>query len=195
MPAVEMDEATASSIQAPRTRFHKRNIKIKNDRANGTISWADYPMPRQPKRQKRPEEHAHLAIRVKRCEVSVEASVNYNVYAPQSAWNSDDDDPLYRFTTRLYSRLPRRTDSPRSEDHAHLRRIQRDPTHHHLRQDAFLTGGKPLTVQETMRVTSFLQTAARSLPRTVREACIVCPYQAPLWEWRRAMNPDNSLFQ
>ncbi|SIT57844.1 hypothetical protein BQ8794_410011 [Mesorhizobium prunaredense] len=38
---------------------------------------------------------------MERCEASVEAAVNYNVYTPQSAWNSDDDDPLYRFTTRL----------------------------------------------------------------------------------------------
>ncbi|WP_376704206.1 hypothetical protein RQ479_04155 [Mesorhizobium sp. ISC25] len=59
-------------------------------------------MPRKSKRQKRPEEeHTHLAIKVARCEASVEAAVNYNVYTPESAWNSDDDDPLYRFTTRL----------------------------------------------------------------------------------------------
>jgi hypothetical protein len=59
-------------------------------------------MPRKTKRQKRHEdEHTHLAIRVERCDATVEAAVNYNVYAPQSAWNSDDDDPLYRFTTRL----------------------------------------------------------------------------------------------
>jgi hypothetical protein len=42
-------------------------------------------MPRKSKRQKRPEEeHTHLAIRVERCEASVEAAVNYNVYTPQS---------------------------------------------------------------------------------------------------------------
>lgn len=49
-----------------------------------------------------------------RCEASVEAAVNHNVYTPQSARNSDDDDPLYRFTTRLtvagISPLPRGTD-------------------------------------------------------------------------------------
>lgn len=56
-----------------------------------------------PRRTKHPpeEEHTHLAIKVERWETSVEGAVNYNVYAPQSAWNSDDDDPLYRFTTRL----------------------------------------------------------------------------------------------
>lgn len=59
-------------------------------------------MPRRTKRQKQPEEeHTHLAIRVERCEASVEAAINYNVYTPQTAWHSDDDDPLYRFTTRL----------------------------------------------------------------------------------------------
>ncbi|TPK52915.1 MULTISPECIES: hypothetical protein [unclassified Mesorhizobium] len=59
-------------------------------------------MPRRTKRRKAAEEeHTHLAIRLERCDASVEAAINYNVYAPQSAWNSDDDDPLYRFTTRL----------------------------------------------------------------------------------------------
>jgi hypothetical protein len=59
-------------------------------------------MPRKTKRRKQTEEeHTHLAIRVERCEASVEAAVNYNVYSPQSAWNSDDDEPLHRFTTRL----------------------------------------------------------------------------------------------
>ncbi|RWH54980.1 MAG: hypothetical protein EOQ83_29700 [Mesorhizobium sp.] len=59
-------------------------------------------MPRKTKRQKQPaEEHTHLAIRVERSEASVEAAINYNVYTPQYAWNSNDDDPLYRFTTRL----------------------------------------------------------------------------------------------
>ncbi|RRI02288.1 hypothetical protein EH240_12530 [Mesorhizobium tamadayense] len=58
-------------------------------------------MPRKSRRQKRPEEeHTHLAIRVERCETSVEAAVNYNVYRTESL-DSDDDDPLYRFTTRL----------------------------------------------------------------------------------------------
>ena len=59
-------------------------------------------MPRNTKRQKGHEDaYTHLAIRVEHCEASVEAAVNYNVYMPESAWNSDDDDPLYRFTTRL----------------------------------------------------------------------------------------------
>ncbi|RWH76836.1 MAG: hypothetical protein EOQ86_19595 [Mesorhizobium sp.] len=59
-------------------------------------------MPRKRTRQKRSEEeHTHLAIRVERCEASVEARINYDVYAPQHAWDLDDDDPLYQFTTQL----------------------------------------------------------------------------------------------
>ncbi|TPI51691.1 MULTISPECIES: hypothetical protein [unclassified Mesorhizobium] len=59
-------------------------------------------MPRKRKRQKRQEDdHTYLAIRVERYEASVEGAVNCNVYTPQSAWGSDDDDPLYRFATRL----------------------------------------------------------------------------------------------
>ncbi|TJW88257.1 MAG: hypothetical protein E5V92_06150 [Mesorhizobium sp.] len=59
-------------------------------------------MPRRTKRQKTvEEEHTHLAIRVERWDASVEAAINYNVYVPESAWNSDADDPLYRFTEQL----------------------------------------------------------------------------------------------
>ncbi|RUW26565.1 hypothetical protein EN858_22130 [Mesorhizobium sp. M4B.F.Ca.ET.215.01.1.1] len=59
-------------------------------------------MLRKRKCQKRPEDdHTYLVIRVERYEASVEGAVNYNVYSPQSAWDSDDDAPLYRFTTRL----------------------------------------------------------------------------------------------
>ncbi|RWB99163.1 MAG: hypothetical protein EOQ57_19480, partial [Mesorhizobium sp.] len=55
-------------------------------------------MPRRTKRQKTvEEEHTHLAIRLERWDASVEAAINYNVYVPESAWNSDADDPLYRF--------------------------------------------------------------------------------------------------
>ncbi|MGX5842694.1 hypothetical protein ACWGTI_18415 [Mesorhizobium sp. ArgA1] len=59
-------------------------------------------MARRTKRPKKPgEEYTQLAIRVERCDASVEAAVNYNVYAPETAWNSDDDDPLYRCVSRL----------------------------------------------------------------------------------------------
>lgn len=63
---------------------------------------AEVRMPHRKKRQKTPrEEHTFLAIRFERYEASVEAAVNHNVYAPQLAWNSDEDHPLYEFTTRL----------------------------------------------------------------------------------------------
>ena len=59
-------------------------------------------MPRSTKRQKKSgEEHTHLAVKVQRSEASVEAGINHNVYSPQYAWDLDDDDPLYQFTTRL----------------------------------------------------------------------------------------------
>lgn len=59
-------------------------------------------MPQGKKRQKTPaEEHTFLAIRVERYEASVDAGINHNVYAPEHAWNLDDGQPLYRFTTRL----------------------------------------------------------------------------------------------
>jgi hypothetical protein len=59
-------------------------------------------MSRRRKRQRKAEEqHTHLAIRVQSYEVRVVASVNHNVYAPQYAWDLDDDDPLYQFTAQL----------------------------------------------------------------------------------------------
>ena len=59
-------------------------------------------MPRKAKRQKKPEQvHTHLAIRVERYEACVGASVNHDVYAPQYAWGSEEDDPLYKFTAQL----------------------------------------------------------------------------------------------
>jgi len=57
---------------------------------------------RRKKRQKRPDdEHAFLAIRVDGYEANVGARINHNVFAPQSAWKSGDDDPLFQFPTRL----------------------------------------------------------------------------------------------
>jgi len=59
-------------------------------------------MARRIKRRKKPEdEHTFLAVRVVDYDVSVDAGVNSAVYAPQYAWNLDDDDPLYRVKTRL----------------------------------------------------------------------------------------------
>ena len=59
-------------------------------------------MPRKGKRRSRSdEEHSHLAIRVERHEASVEAGINHNVYAPQSALDLDETDPLHEYTSRL----------------------------------------------------------------------------------------------
>ncbi|UCI23529.1 hypothetical protein [Mesorhizobium sp. B2-8-5] len=59
-------------------------------------------MPGRTKRQNGPEEeHTHIAIRVESCEVSVKARINHDVYAPEYAWDLDDGDPLYQFTTQL----------------------------------------------------------------------------------------------
>jgi hypothetical protein len=59
-------------------------------------------MPRKAKRKKKPEQmHTHLSIRVERYEARVGASVNNDVYAPQYAWGSEEDDPLYKFTAQL----------------------------------------------------------------------------------------------
>ncbi len=57
---------------------------------------------RRKNRQKRPDdEHSYLAIRVDDYEVNIGATVNHNALAPQFAWNSGDDDPLFEFVTRL----------------------------------------------------------------------------------------------
>ncbi|MEI9410493.1 hypothetical protein [Mesorhizobium salmacidum] len=91
-----MDEDVAQST------YHKRQIRNKKRSGERHNQVCGDPMPRKTKRQKQPdEEHTHLAIRVERYEASVEAAINYNVYTPQTAWSSDDDDPLYRFISRL----------------------------------------------------------------------------------------------
>ncbi|MDL2403044.1 hypothetical protein [Rhizobium mayense] len=54
------------------------------------------------KRQKTPDdEHRFLAVRVEGFDAKVEAAINHSVFAPQFAWNLDDDDPLFEFMTRL----------------------------------------------------------------------------------------------
>lgn len=59
-------------------------------------------MPRKAKRRtKSIEAYTHLAIRVEHYEARVGASVNHNVYAPESAWSREEDDPLYQFTSQL----------------------------------------------------------------------------------------------
>ncbi|MBZ9654020.1 hypothetical protein [Phyllobacterium lublinensis] len=59
-------------------------------------------MPQKKKRQNASaDEHTFLAIRVDRYEVSVDAAINYNLYSPETAWDLDDGQPIYKFTTRL----------------------------------------------------------------------------------------------
>lgn len=54
------------------------------------------------KRPNKPdEEHSHIIIRLEHYEAGVEARVNHYAYAPQYAWNLDDDDPLYEFTNQI----------------------------------------------------------------------------------------------
>lgn len=58
-----------------------------------------------PARKRRPnkaeEQHTHLTLRIDSYEAGVEAAVNHNVYAPEYAWGSDEEDPVYEFDTRL----------------------------------------------------------------------------------------------
>ncbi len=56
------------------------------------------------KTQKPQEVHTDIVIQVEGYDVDVGAAVNYVVYGPQYAWNIDDRDPLYKFTTRLVIR-------------------------------------------------------------------------------------------
>jgi len=59
-------------------------------------------MARTRKRPKKPEEqHSYVGIRLGRYEARVGAGVNRHVYAPQYAWDLDDDDPLYEFTSQV----------------------------------------------------------------------------------------------
>ena len=53
------------------------------------------------KKTKSEETHTHLAVQVERYDMRVQAAVNCDVYAPQYAWELDDDDPLYHFTAQL----------------------------------------------------------------------------------------------
>lgn len=62
-------------------------------------------MPPKKKQTRKPQEvHTDLVIQVESYDVEIDAAVNHVVYAPQYAWNLDDRDPLYTFTTRLVIR-------------------------------------------------------------------------------------------
>lgn len=58
-------------------------------------------MSRKRKRREKPdEERSHIIIRLEHYEASIEARINHHAYAPQYAWDLDDDDPVYEFADR-----------------------------------------------------------------------------------------------
>ena len=55
-----------------------------------------------PRRHSKPdEEHSHIAIQVATYEAQANAAINHTAIAPQYAWDLNDDDPLYSFTSHL----------------------------------------------------------------------------------------------
>lgn len=59
-------------------------------------------MPRAKRTRKKPaEEQTHLAIRLTAHEARIDATINYDVYAPQLAIRLNEDDPLFVFRTIL----------------------------------------------------------------------------------------------
>jgi len=59
-------------------------------------------MPRRKGRQlKAGATFTDLGIRVDAYEAAVEASVNHAAYQPETAWTSEEDDPLYQFDAQL----------------------------------------------------------------------------------------------
>jgi len=59
-------------------------------------------MPRKKPRRRKPEEdYFHIAIRVERYEIRTEASINHHAYHPEYAYELDDRDSVYRFTSDL----------------------------------------------------------------------------------------------
>ncbi|MCV0381722.1 hypothetical protein [Nitratireductor sp.] len=59
-------------------------------------------MPRKKTTQKKPQvEHALVCVKVVRYESRVSAGVSHHAYAPQYAWDLDDNDPLFEFSTEL----------------------------------------------------------------------------------------------
>lgn len=48
------------------------------------------------------EEDTHLALRIEDFEASVFAGINHDALAPEFAWSLDENDPVYKFTNRLW---------------------------------------------------------------------------------------------
>lgn len=58
-------------------------------------------MGKKKKRRKAELLHEFLAIRVDSYDADISAAINYNLYAPETAFHLDEDDPLHKFATRL----------------------------------------------------------------------------------------------
>ena len=59
-------------------------------------------MPRKKGQPAKPAvEHTSLAVQVEQYEAEFEAGIHHYAYSPEYAWNLDEDDPLYEFTSRL----------------------------------------------------------------------------------------------
>jgi len=59
-------------------------------------------MPLKARRQTNAEERdTRIVILVENYDAHVDAAINHNVYAPQYAWDLNDDDPVYSFNSHL----------------------------------------------------------------------------------------------
>ena len=66
------------------------------------IGLCGYHMPTKQTRSSKPkEEYTLLSLRVERYEVELGASVNPYAYHPQYAWDLDESDLVYKFSTQL----------------------------------------------------------------------------------------------
>lgn len=88
-------------------------------------------------KRKRPnkhaEEHSHIVIRLERYEAGVEGGVNHYAYAPQYAWNLDDDDPVYEFTNQIVITGISTYPPERQGDHYELTIRGTEAASHHLK--------------------------------------------------------------
>lgn len=59
-------------------------------------------MPRKKSRHKKPSvEHTHLTVKIESYEANIGAGVNHDAYEPRYAWQLDDRDPVYQFSSHL----------------------------------------------------------------------------------------------
>ena len=58
-------------------------------------------MARRKKVRKSEEEYTNLALTIQGYQVRTTFAVNRTVYAPQYAWNFDEDEPLYQHSSTL----------------------------------------------------------------------------------------------